>query len=114
VKLRHLDARDTNRVVVHPWDRDWRTGLADGLRVAALDAFGESHTALVQWSPGTYFNRHWHRGGEEILVIDGVFEDEHRSYPAGTWIRSPHMSTHQPFSKQGCLMLVKVGHLGMN
>ena len=48
---------------------------------------------------------------EEIFVIDGVFEDEHGRYPSGTWIRSPHMSLHQPFSKEGCTIFVKTGHL---
>ena len=50
-------------------------------------------------------------GGEEIYVVDGVFEDEHGRYPAGSWIRSPHMSLHQPFSKEGCTIFVKTGHL---
>ncbi|MEI6182940.1 MAG: cupin domain-containing protein, partial [Polynucleobacter sp.] len=27
------------------------------------------------------------------------------------WIRSPHMSLHQPFSKEGCTIFVKTGHL---
>jgi anti-sigma factor ChrR (cupin superfamily) len=44
-------------------------------------------------------------------VIDGVFEDELGRYPAGTWIRSPHRSAHQPFSREGCTILVKTGHL---
>jgi anti-sigma factor ChrR (cupin superfamily) len=44
-------------------------------------------------------------------VVDGVFEDEHGRYPAGSWIRSPHMSLHQPFSKEGCTIFVKTGHL---
>ncbi|MFZ9115295.1 MAG: cupin, partial [bacterium] len=29
----------------------------------------------------------------------------------GSWIRSPHMSQHQPFSREGCTILVKTGHL---
>jgi anti-sigma factor ChrR (cupin superfamily) len=44
-------------------------------------------------------------------VVDGVFEDEHGRYPAGTWIRSPHMSLHKPFSEEGCTIFVKTGHL---
>lgn len=111
VKLRQLWPGDTQRVVVRPGDRPWREGLVKGLEVMPLDEFGMSHTAFVRWAPGTTFSRHWHRGGEEIFVVSGVFEDEHQSYPAGTWLRSPHMSTHQPFSTQGCLILVKVGHL---
>jgi len=57
------------------------------------------------------FNPHRHFGGEEILVLDGVFSDENGDYPKGTWLRSPHMSMHRPFSKEGCLIYVKTGHL---
>jgi anti-sigma factor ChrR (cupin superfamily) len=52
-----------------------------------------------------------HHGGEEILVLEGTFEDEMGRYPKGTWIRSPHLSTHAPFSTEGCTILVKTGHL---
>ena len=44
-------------------------------------------------------------------MLEGTFEDEHGEYPTGTWIRAPHMSTHTPFSKQGCLIYVRVGGL---
>ncbi|MFY8014026.1 MAG: cupin domain-containing protein, partial [Limnohabitans sp.] len=56
-------------------------------------------------------NLHRHFGGEEIYVVDGVFEDEHGRYPKGSWIRSPHMSLHKPFSQEGCTIFVKTGHL---
>lgn len=48
----------------------------------------------------------WYQG-----MVDGVFEDEHGRYPAGLWIRSPHMSMHKPFSKEGCSIFVKTGQL---
>ncbi|PRC93421.1 cupin domain-containing protein [Solimicrobium silvestre] len=111
VKLRHLDDDDLERVVVRPANQQWHPGMVKGLKVAALDQFGTSHTALVRWAPGTYFSKHQHYGGEEILVLEGTFQDEYGSYPTGTWIRSPHLSAHQPYSESGCLILVKVGHL---
>jgi len=43
-----------------------------------------------------------------------VFSDENGDYPKGTWLRSPHMSQHHPFSKEGCLIYVKTGHLLLN
>jgi len=111
VKLGQLQRRDLERVVVRPPDRHWCPGLVGGLEVLSLDRFGSTHTALVRWAPGTAFSKHRHFGGEEIFVLEGTFQDEHGRYPAGTWIRSPHMSTHQPFSESGCLIFVKVGHL---
>lgn len=85
--------------------------MVAGLTVLPLDEHGTQHTAMVRWAPGTYFNPHRHQGGEEIFVVDGVFEDEHGRYPQGTWLRSPHMSQHQPFSREGCTIFVKTGHL---
>lgn len=111
VKLRHLDDRDLERVVVRPLDRHWHQGLVSGLEVLALDQFGDTHTALVRWAPGTVFRKHHHFGGEEIFVLEGTFQDEFGRYPTGTWMRNPHMSSHQPYSELGCLIFVKVGHL---
>lgn len=111
VKLRHLDAEDTAHHVVDTRRAPWYQGLVAGLTVMPLAEFGAQHTALVRWAPGTTFSAHRHFGGEEIFVVDGVFEDEHGRYPAGSWIRSPHLSAHQPFSQEGCTILVKTGHL---
>ena len=111
VKLRYFDPIDQARVVVHTREEAWLPGLVPGLSVMPLHDFRTEHTALVRWAPGTYFNPHRHYGGEEILVVEGVFEDEHGRYPAGSWLRSPHMSQHQPFSREGCTILVKTGHL---
>ena len=91
---------------------EWRPGMVPGLKVASLHQGLTRHTALVRWAPETRFNPHTHVGGEEILVLDGVFRDEHGAYPAGTWIRSPHLSSHRPFTgPEGATILVKVGHL---
>jgi anti-sigma factor ChrR (cupin superfamily) len=111
VKLRHLAQEDAERVVVDTRQAPWFRGMVEGLTVMPLSEFGTSHTAMVRWAPGTYFNPHRHYGGEEIYVVEGVFSDEHGSYGQGSWIRSPHLSQHQPFSVEGCLILVKTGHL---
>ena len=111
VKLRHIDPADAVRRVVDTRQSPWSQGLVDGLMVLPLAEFGTQHTAMVRWAPGTFFNPHRHFGGEEIFVVEGVFSDEYGSYPQGNWIRSPHLSQHQPFSREGCLILVKTGHL---
>ena len=110
VKLRHLGADQIEREVIDTKTAPWHQGMVLGLNVMPLMQQGSGST-LVRWAPQTYFNPHRHYGGEEIFVIDGVFEDEHGRYPAGSWIRSPHMSQHQPFSKEGCTIFVKTGHL---
>ena len=111
VKLRHLDLSDNQRTVIDTRKATWFPGLVPGLSVLPLSEFNTQHTALVRWAPGTRFNLHRHYGGEEIYVLEGVFEDEFGRYPAGTWMRSPHLSAHCPFSIEGCTILVKTGHL---
>ncbi len=111
VKLRQFQAGDDTRVVVDTRQAGFVPGLVAGLEVLPLHEFATEQVALVRWAPGTRFRDHAHWGGEEILVLDGVFSDEHGDYPAGTWIRSPHLSRHAPFSRTGCLIYVKVGHL---
>jgi len=111
VKLRYQDPSDDERVVIDTELAAWHQGLVPGLTVMPLSTFVTTNTALVRWAPGTYFNPHRHFGGEEIFVVDGVFEDEHGRYPKGYWLRSPHMSVHKPFSVEGCTILVKTGHL---
>jgi anti-sigma factor ChrR (cupin superfamily) len=101
-----------DRVVVATEREAWHPGLVPGLSVMSLHSGMSAHTALVRWQPHTRFHAHRHFGGEEILVLSGVFRDEHGSYPEGTWLRSPHQSQHQPFvGAEGTTILVKVGHL---
>ena len=110
VKLRHLGPDQTEREVVDTLRTPWLQGLVPGLHVMPLMRQGSGST-LVRWAPQTFFNPHRHFGGEEIFVVKGVFSDEHGDYPEGSWIRSPHMSQHQPFSREGCTIFVKTGHL---
>jgi len=113
VKLHQFDADDVNRVVINTLTQPWYQGLVPGLRVMPLHEFGTEHVALVQWAPNTRFNPHQHWGGEEILVLEGVFRDEHGDYPKGSWLRSPHLSRHHPYTgPEGALIYVKTGHLG--
>jgi anti-sigma factor ChrR (cupin superfamily) len=112
VKLRPFAAAHTMRVVVDTRTARWHEGLVPGLTVLPLHEDGPEHVALVRWAPSTRFRLHHHWGGEEILVLEGVFEDEHGRYPKGTWMRSPHMSEHDPFTgPAGALIYVKTGHL---
>lgn len=110
VKLRHLGQDQVDREVIDTKIAPWYQGMVSDLHVMPLMKQGSGST-LVRWAPQTYFNPHRHYGGEEIFVVDGFFEDEHGRYPAGSWIRSPHLSLHQPFSKEGCTIFVKTGHL---
>jgi anti-sigma factor ChrR (cupin superfamily) len=111
VKLHQFDPGDTAQKVIDTGSADFLPGSAAGLSVLPLHSVEGENVALVRWAPGTVFSQHSHWGGEEIFVIEGTFQDEHGDYPAGSWIRSPHLSRHTPFSEKGCLIYVKTGHL---
>jgi anti-sigma factor ChrR (cupin superfamily) len=111
LKVGQFQPDDQRRVVIDTLSAQWLPGLVPGLSVLPLHEHGGEHVALVRWAPGTRFQSHTHWGGEEILVLEGVFSDANGDYPAGTWLRSPHMSRHIPYSEPGCLIYVKVGHL---
>lgn len=112
VKLHQFDQRDTRHFNIDTNSEPWRPGLVDGLSVMSLHEFDVEHVALVKWAPYTKFQPHKHLGGEEIFVIRGTFYDEHGAYPAGSWLRSPHLSQHQPYTEEdGALIYVKTGHL---
>jgi anti-sigma factor ChrR (cupin superfamily) len=111
VKLHQFDADDQEQFSIPTAVTPFRPGMVDGLSVLPLHSATSENVALVRWAPGTKFTPHNHWGGEEVFVLEGTFQDEHGSYPAGTWIRSPHMSSHKPWSDEGCLIYVKTGHL---
>lgn len=112
VKLQQFDLDDQLPVVIDTARSTWSPGLVPGLEVLGLHTYGAEHIALVHWAANTKFMHHAHEGGEEVFVISGTFFDEHGEYPAGSWVRSPHQSTHTPYTRDdGALIYVKVGHL---
>jgi len=110
VKLDQFQKGDNEQIVIKPEDQQWCKGIG-GLSVLALHQFNGESTTLVAWPKNEVFQPHTHFGGEEIVVISGTFMDEHGEYPAGTWLRSPHMSKHFPYVEEETLIYVKVGFL---
>lgn len=110
VKLHQFQEGDSQHVQVDTHNSQWQPGRGH-LKVLPLHDFGAEHVALVHWPAGEVFPPHIHHGGEEIYVISGELIDEYGRYPAGTWIRSPHLSDHNPFVENDTLIWVKVGHL---
>ena len=110
VKLHQFHAHDSKRITIQTLETTWQKGLG-GLQVMPLHQFGTESVALVKWPKGEKFQAHRHFGGEEIYVLSGCFEDEYGCYPAGTWIRSPHLSEHKPFVREETIIWVKTGHI---
>ncbi|MGM0906216.1 MAG: cupin domain-containing protein [Pseudomonadota bacterium] len=99
------------RVIIETAKQEWVDSPASGVRRKLLEreeAERGRATSIVEYTPGASFSTHEHPLGEEILVLEGVFSDENGDYPAGTYIRNPPGSSHAPFSKDGCKLLVKL------
>lgn len=99
------------RAALHGARMDWAPSPTPGVERRMLFRIGDEKaraTSIVRYAPESHFPRHGHPGGEEILVLDGVFEDESGAYPAGSYMRNPPGSGHTPGSRPGCLIFVKL------
>lgn len=107
----NLNADFSQRVAVHAAKLAWIASPMAGVERRMLDRIGDEvarATSIVRYAPGSHFSAHTHGGGEEFLVLDGVFQDEHGDYPAGWYIRNPPTSSHTPGSAAGCTIFVKL------
>ncbi|MDV7338215.1 cupin domain-containing protein [Terasakiella sp. A23] len=99
------------RIVIESHKMDWIASPAHGVwrKPFEREEAESGHvTSIVKYEPGSAFPTHPHPGGEEILVLDGVFSDETGDFGPGTYIRNPPGSSHAPFSKDGCTIFVKL------
>jgi anti-sigma factor ChrR (cupin superfamily) len=106
-----INADFSQRVVVHGDSVEWVRSPMAGVDRRPLDRIGDEvarATTIVRYAPDSHFSPHTHDGGEEFLVLEGVFEDEHGAFPAGSYIRNPPTSRHTPGSTPGCMIFVKL------
>ena len=117
---RHVETASTDtplnmdfrqRVVIETQQQDWTASPSANVwrKPLAREEAERGHTTgIVRFGADSFFPEHAHPLGEEILVLDGVFSDEHGDYGAGTYIRNPPGSRHSPFSREGCTLFVKL------
>lgn len=106
-----LNADFTQRVLIHSDDIPWKASPMPGVDRRMLDRIGDEvarATSIVRYAPGSKFSAHTHTGGEEFFVLEGVFQDEHGDYPAGTYVRNPPTTSHTPGAEKGCTIFVKL------
>lgn len=106
-----INSEFDRRVVVHSATQEWLESPMKGVFRRPLDRVGAEvarATSIVKYMPNSVFSPHIHTGGEEFLILDGVFQDEHGDYPAGSYVRNPPKTSHTPSSMSGCVMLVKL------
>lgn len=112
VKLHQFHPEDRTTVRVDTQSADWIQG-PDGLQRLPLHAFHNEQVSLIKWPAGTAALEGSQNDGEEVLVLSGELCDEQGRYPAGTWIRSPHLSALHRFVEQDTIIWVKTGHLAI-
>ncbi|MDE3237952.1 MAG: cupin domain-containing protein [Paracoccaceae bacterium] len=101
----------TRPALVHAGRLDWVPSPAKGVDRRMLYRVGDEvarATSIVRYAPDSAFPAHVHTGGEEILVLEGTFQDEHGDYPAGSYFRNPPGTSHSPAAKDGCTIFVRL------
>lgn len=106
-----INADFNQRVAVHFNETAWVASPAAGVERKMLDRIGDEvarATTIVRFAPGSAFDAHTHGGGEEYLVLEGVFQDESGDFPVGSYVRNPPTTRHTPAAAQGATILVKL------
>ena len=101
----------TKVVLLDAGQMDWIASPAAGVDRRMLYREGDEiarATSIVRYAPGSAFPAHGHTGGEEILVLQGTFQDEHGDYPQGSYFRNPPGTSHSPAAAQGCVIFVRL------
>ena len=107
----HLNADLALRAIMHGASQPWIASPLPGVARRPLYRLGGEQaraTSLVKYAPASHFSAHQHPCGEEFLVLEGVFEDEHGRYPAGSYVRNPPGSSHTPGASEGCMIFVRL------
>ncbi|MEX2648919.1 MAG: cupin domain-containing protein [Alphaproteobacteria bacterium] len=107
----HLNDDFTQRFALDGASMPWQGSPGAHVERRMLDRTGDElarATSIVRFAPDSRFPAHVHGGGEEFLVLDGVFSDEEGDFPAGSYVRNPVGSRHTPSSREGCTLFVKL------
>jgi anti-sigma factor ChrR (cupin superfamily) len=106
-----LNMNFEQKVVIETHQQPWIASPKAGVwrkPLAREDAEKGHATSLVKFEAGASFSEHDHPLGEEILVLSGTFSDHSGDYQAGSYFRHTEGYKHAPFSKEGCVLFVKL------
>lgn len=106
-----INADIHQRAAVSSRSLEWVPSPLPGVERRMIERDGDEvarATSIVRYAPGSSFTAHTHTGGEEFIVLDGVFSDETGDFPTGMYVRNPVGSHHTPASADGCTILVKL------
>eukprot|EP00756_Hemistasia_phaeocysticola_P003485 Hpha_TRINITY_DN1226_c0_g1::TRINITY_DN1226_c0_g1_i1::g.44887::m.44887 len=90
----------------------WLQSPAKGVERRMIEREGGERaraTTVVRFAPNAEFPAHRHGGGEEFLVLDGVWRDRWGHFPKFSYVRNYIGSQHNPIiGPEGCTILVKL------
>jgi anti-sigma factor ChrR (cupin superfamily) len=107
----NINADLSQRAAVCSEELPWVDSPLKGVQRRMLERDGDEvarATSIVRYAPNSAFSAHTHGAGEEFLVLDGVFSDEHGDFGPGMYVRNPPGSKHTPRSAPGCTIFVKL------
>jgi len=79
-----LNSDFTQVVTVNTEQMDWEDSPMPNVWRKRLELISTSNpqlTTVVKFTPDSYFKAHQHDGGEEFLVLEGVFSDSNGDFP---------------------------------
>ena len=107
-----IHADFTQTIIIQPHDYQWVKSPGGEVNRMMLDRIGTEKaraTSLVEFSAQSQFPKHSHPLGEEVLVLSGIFTENHdQHYTTGWYMRNPHGSKHCVSSETGCQIFVKL------
>lgn len=90
----------------------WRSAWTPGARYAMLsrDPVTGSLLLVGHMPPGRNFPRHLHLGREDVLILNGGYEDHRGRYEAGEYAVYEPGSEHRPVTERGeeCWILLRL------
>lgn len=100
------------RIAINTAELDWSASPSSSVWRKRVYRVGPAEsgqvTSLVRYEPDSRFPPHEHPEGEEILVLQGVFSDEAGDWAAGSYLLNPEGFRHAPFSREGCIIFVRL------
>ncbi len=94
-----VNADFSKRILLHSDEIEWTESPMAGVdrrRLDRIDNDVDRVTTIVRYAPNSSFSPHVHTGGEEFIVLEGIFEDDYGNWPTGSYIRNPPTSKHKP------------------
>ena len=88
----NVNADLSQRAVVDSEQLPWVDSPLKGVQRRMLERDGDEvarATSIVRYAPESAFSAHSHGAGEEFLVLEGVFSDEHGDFGPGMYVRNP-------------------------